>query len=83
VGTLGRVASKGALLIKMHGAQVTDVKLRIYQPLRIFEAFLAEHHCSEAYRYYRPDLRHLSSRVPDECTRSYLRSGGSSSFPCA
>jgi sulfhydrogenase subunit alpha len=44
VDTLARVEGEGALLIKMHGDQVTDVKLRIYEPPRFFEAFLRGRH---------------------------------------
>jgi coenzyme F420-reducing hydrogenase alpha subunit len=48
VDTLARVEGEGALLIKMRGDQVTDVKLRIYEPPRFFEALLRGRHCSEA-----------------------------------
>jgi coenzyme F420-reducing hydrogenase alpha subunit len=48
VDTLARVEGEGALLIKMRGDRVTDVKLRIYEPPRFFEALLRGRHCSEA-----------------------------------
>ena len=48
VDTLARVEGEGALYIKMTGERVTDVKLRIYEPPRLFEAFLRGRHFSEA-----------------------------------
>jgi coenzyme F420-reducing hydrogenase alpha subunit len=48
VDTLARVEGEGALLIKMRGERVADVKLRIYEPPRFFEALLRGRHCSEA-----------------------------------
>jgi sulfhydrogenase subunit alpha len=48
VDTLARVEGEGALLIRMRGEQVTEVKFRIYEPPRFFEAFLRGRHCSEA-----------------------------------
>jgi sulfhydrogenase subunit alpha len=48
VDTLARVEGEGAMLIKMRGERVTDVKLRIYEPPRFFEAFLRGRHFSEA-----------------------------------
>jgi coenzyme F420-reducing hydrogenase alpha subunit len=48
VETLARVEGEGALHIKLHGDRVTDVKLRIFEPPRFFEAFLKGRHFSEA-----------------------------------
>src|SRR6516225_3369673 len=48
VETLARVEGEGALHIKLHGDRVTDVKLRIFEPPRFFEAFLKGRHYSEA-----------------------------------
>ncbi len=48
VETLARVEGEGALTIKLHGDRVTDVKLRIFEPPRFFEAFLKGRHYSEA-----------------------------------
>jgi coenzyme F420-reducing hydrogenase alpha subunit len=48
VETLARVEGEGALQIKLKGDRVTDVKLRIYEPPRFFEAFLKGRHYSEA-----------------------------------
>lgn len=47
VDTLARVEGEGALLVKMRGERVTDVKLRIYEPPRFFEAFLRGRHFNE------------------------------------
>ncbi len=40
VDYLARVEGEGAMTIKMKGDQVTDVKFRIFEPPRFFEAFL-------------------------------------------
>lgn len=48
VDTLARVEGEGALHITLRGERVTDVKLRIYEPPRFFEAFLRGRHYSEA-----------------------------------
>jgi sulfhydrogenase subunit alpha len=48
IDTLARVEGEGALYIKMVGDRVADVKLKIYEPPRLFEAFLRGRHCSEA-----------------------------------
>ena len=40
VDTLARVEGEGALHIKLKGDRVTDVKLRIFEPPRFFEALL-------------------------------------------
>ncbi|MBZ5726158.1 MAG: Ni/Fe hydrogenase subunit alpha [Acidobacteriia bacterium] len=48
VETLARVEGEGALTIKLTGDRVTDVKLRIFEPPRFFEAFLKGRHYSEA-----------------------------------
>ena len=40
VDTLARVEGEGALHIKLVGERVTEVKLKIYEPPRFFEAFL-------------------------------------------
>jgi sulfhydrogenase subunit alpha len=47
VDTLARVEGEGAMLIKMQGDRVSNVKLRIYEPPRFFEAFLRGRHFSE------------------------------------
>jgi sulfhydrogenase subunit alpha len=48
VDTLARVEGEGALYIKLAGERVADVKLKIYEPPRLFEAFLRGRHFSEA-----------------------------------
>jgi coenzyme F420-reducing hydrogenase alpha subunit len=40
VEALARVEGEGGLTIKLRGGKVSDVKLRIYEPPRFFEAFL-------------------------------------------
>lgn len=47
VDTLARVEGEGALEIKLRGDVVTDVKLRIFEPPRFFEAFLKGRSYSE------------------------------------
>ena len=47
VDTLARVEGEGALYVKLKGDQVQDVKLKIYEPPRFFEAFLRGRHFSE------------------------------------
>ena len=37
---LARVEGEGGLFVKLKGDQVTDVKLKIFEPPRLFEAFL-------------------------------------------
>ena len=48
VDTLARVEGEGSLYIKLVGERVADVKLKIYEPPRFFEAFLRGRHFSEA-----------------------------------
>jgi sulfhydrogenase subunit alpha len=48
VDTLARVEGEGSLYIKLVGDRVADVKLKIYEPPRLFEAFLRGRHFSEA-----------------------------------
>ncbi len=66
VDTLARVEGEGALLIKMSGERVSDVKLRIYEPPRLFEAFLRGRHYSEA-----PDI---TARICGICPIAYQMS---------
>lgn len=47
VDVLARVEGEGALLVKLKGGAVTDVKLKIYEPPRLFEAFLRGRHFNE------------------------------------
>ena len=66
VDTLARVEGEGALLIKMQGERVADVKLRIYEPPRLFEALLKGRHFSEA-----PDI---TARICGICPIAYQMS---------
>jgi len=47
VDVLARVEGEGALYVKLKGDVVQDVKLKIYEPPRFFEAFLRGRHFSE------------------------------------
>ena len=48
------------------GGRVADVKLRIYEPPRFFEAFLRGRALHRGARHHGADLRHLPGRLPDE-----------------
>jgi len=48
VDCLARVEGEGALRIRLRGDQVQDVRLEIFEPPRLFEAFLRGRHFSEA-----------------------------------
>jgi sulfhydrogenase subunit alpha len=66
VDTLARVEGEGALEIKLVGERVADVRLRIYEPPRFFEAFLRGRHFSEA-----PDI---TARICGICPVAYQMS---------
>lgn len=66
VDYLARVEGEGALLVKMKGPQVTDVKLKIFEPPRFFEAFLRGRRYSEA-----PDI---TARICGICPIAYQMS---------
>ncbi len=66
VDTLARVEGEGAIYIKMAGDRVADVKLRIYEPPRMFEAFLRGRHFVEA-----PDI---TARICGICPIAYQMS---------
>ncbi len=66
VDALARVEGEGGLTIQLKGGRVADVKLRIYEPPRFFEAFLRGPRVHRGARHHRADLRHLPGRVPDE-----------------
>lgn len=63
VDYLARVEGEGALYIKIHDRQVVDVKLKIFEPPRFFEAFLRGRHYLEA-----PDI---TSRICGICPIAY------------
>ena len=66
VDCLARVEGEGALLVKIKGGQVTDVKLQIFEPPRFFEAFLRGRNFSEA-----PDI---TARICGICPVAYQMS---------
>lgn len=66
VDTLARVEGEGSLCIKLVGERVADVKLKIYEPPRFFEAFLRGRHYSEA-----PDI---TARICGICPVAYQMS---------
>src|ERR1022692_2023402 len=66
VDTLARVEGEGSLYIKLVGERVADVKLKIYEPPRFFEALLRGRHFSEA-----PDI---TSRICGICPIAYQMS---------
>ena len=66
VDALARVEGEGALLVKLKDGQVMDVKLRIYEPPRFFEALLRGRRFSEA-----PDI---TARICGICPVAYQMS---------
>ena len=66
VDALARVEGEGALYVKMRGDTVVDVKLRIYEPPRFFEAFLRGRDFREA-----PDI---TARICGICPIAYQMS---------
>jgi coenzyme F420-reducing hydrogenase alpha subunit len=66
VDYLARVEGECALLVKMKGPQVTDVKLKVFEPPRFFEAFLRGRKFNEA-----PDI---TARICGICPVAYQMS---------
>jgi Nickel-dependent hydrogenase len=66
VDYLARVEGEGALLVKIKQGQVTDVKLKIFEPPRFFEAFLRGRKFTEA-----PDI---TARICGICPIAYQMS---------
>lgn len=66
VGYLARVEGEGGLQIKIKDNRVTDVKLKIFEPPRFFEAFLRGRRFSEA-----PDI---TARICGICPVAYQMS---------
>jgi sulfhydrogenase subunit alpha len=60
---LARVEGEGAMLVKLRDGEVDDVKLRIYEPPRFFEAFLRGRAFTEA-----PDI---TARICGICPVAY------------
>jgi coenzyme F420-reducing hydrogenase alpha subunit len=63
---LARVEGEGAMYVKLDGRDVQEVKLRIYEPPRFFEAFLRGRSFSEA-----PDI---TARICGICPIAYQMS---------
>jgi sulfhydrogenase subunit alpha len=63
---LARVEGEGAMLVKIEGDRVAEVKLRIYEPPRFFEAFLRGRAFTEA-----PDI---AARICGICPVAYQMS---------
>ncbi len=66
VDYLARVEGEGALYVKIRGDKVEDVKLKIFEPPRFFEAFLRGRHFSEA--------ADITSRICGICPIAYQMS---------
>ena len=66
VDVIARVEGEGALLIKLKGDRVQDVKLKIFEPPRLYEAFLRGRHFSEV-----PDI---TARICGICPIAYQMS---------
>ena len=63
---LARIEGEGALYVRLEGGEVREVKLRIYEPPRFFEAFLRGRAFTEA-----PDL---TARICGICPVAYQMS---------
>jgi len=63
VDYMARVEGEGALLIKVKSGEVKDVKLKIFEPPRLFEALLHGRHFTEA-----PDI---TARICGICPIAY------------
>jgi coenzyme F420-reducing hydrogenase alpha subunit len=66
VDYLTRVEGEGSILVKLKGEQVQDVQLRIFEPPRLFEAFLRGRHFLET-----PDI---VARICGICPVAYQMS---------
>jgi len=66
VDYLARVEGEGALYVKIKGDKVTDVKLKIFEPPRFFEAFLRGRMFTET-----PDI---TARICGICPVAYQMS---------
>jgi len=66
VDMLARVEGEGAVSVKIAGQQVTDVKLKIFEPPRFFEAFL------RGRRFY--EVPDITARICGICPIAYQMS---------
>lgn len=66
VEALARVEGEGAMTVRVHDGQVTDVQLRIYEPPRFFEALLRGRSWTEP-----PDI---TARICGICPIAYQTS---------
>jgi sulfhydrogenase subunit alpha len=66
VDTLARVEGEGAVFVKISDGKIADVKFRIYEPPRFFEAFLRGRNFAEA-----PDI---TARICGICPIAYQMS---------
>ena len=66
VDYLARVEGEGSLYIKVKGGAVEEVRLKIFEPPRFFEAFLRGRHYSEA--------SDITSRICGICPVAYQMS---------
>ena len=66
VGYLARVEGEGALAVRIRDGAVSDVRLRIFEPPRFFEALLRGRRYSEA-----PDI---TARICGICPVAYQTS---------
>ncbi|MGK7915745.1 MAG: Ni/Fe hydrogenase subunit alpha [Prochloraceae cyanobacterium] len=66
VNYLARVEGEAAMYVKLRDNKVRDVKLKIFEPPRFFEAFLRGRHYSEA-----PDI---TARICGICPIAYMMS---------
>ena len=66
VDTLARVEGEGALYIKLKGGAVSEVRLKIFEPPRFFEAFLEGRDFQEV-----PDI---TARICGICPVAYQMS---------
>jgi coenzyme F420-reducing hydrogenase alpha subunit len=66
VNTLARVEGEGALHITVERGQVTDLRLEIFEPPRLFEAFLRGRHAGE--------IADLTARICGICPVAYQMS---------
>lgn len=64
VDELSRVEGEGALYVHVHEGEVKDIKFRIFEPPRFFEAFLRG-------RYY-TDAPDITARICGICPLAYL-----------